>query len=937
MSPTQFIAGAVQCGAEVAFAFFPYHPVMLMQESGEIPGTGVYFHKDFEMGELRLRYPEGVCGAEVFSLNDWGAWLTEHVVQVGRGERRMQYHFQLIKRRGPFMLVQATRAGTTLSQGIKLRHCLDLEMPEQMYVIESWKLKNVAANPNVLSSWRQVSYLAPRKIVDAVYTFGMQLSPENFSRYAIRRQLTMYDRVTVEGSNVVMGYMPSADELDALTTDLYAELFAKRFESGLLSKELMARLKAVSGFSNAPFSSRVKVIATWCMVSVWENSFGRLFDAVASVAKWVEDCFTSSVDKLPGPQFAMAPTKLTFETVVDRWRKVNRTKYAKALQVATRFRPGNVTRIRGGLLADAIAVRERSYATTAVDSSFVHVGHVVLQDGLASKAAAGEVLTTEAQQELVDLLKEQNTFDQASDSRHVMPTEAYVRMDDPDDGTVVDQDIDPDYIGTLNEVYEGFNPGVPASKLERDIASLSLDPQDRQLYAERLRYPRVFAAQPRDRKYFRSKVLALGAPKRQETGPELLSAMAARNLAAPRVKLVQDDSVIIPQIWENFLKTMCVPDAKEKLARYQRDPVALEENAYIDWMSQSRPDVVNRVAAELKECDVPMLEQDVGTYLSMLKADVKPPLSDKPLKQRIEPQVIVYHSKGLSSMYSSVFRVLVRRLLSLLRPNVHVNLLKDMDDIKRFLQAVHPFDADLKYIENDFSKYDKSQDAFVFKLEQYVFEALGMNQALLERWVKGHEQCRLFSFTTGISLHLRFQRKSGDATTSFGNVLLNIMSVSYAYGLSEFAWALFMGDDSLVATSVTTVDEKAVAILAEVFNLTAKTFVTDQPYFASWFFIFLKERRRVIGLPDPIKRIEKLSQAVSAIDPQWSERFISAAQTCAAYANKSNTKWLGAMVAKRYQIPVQAANRLPAAVYTACSSEANFRALYEDEPEDFLI
>jgi hypothetical protein len=464
-----------------------------------------------------------------------------------------------------------------------------------------------------------------------------------------------------------------------------------------------------------------------------------------------------------------------------------------------------------------------------------------------------------------------------------------------------------------------------------------LDPQDRQLYADKLRIPRIFSAQPKDRSYYRSKILAMGAPKRQETGPELLSAIANRNLSAPKVSLSQDNKVIIPEIWDNFLRTMCVPDAKEKLLMYQKDPVGLEENAYKDWIAQSRPDVVNRVAKELAECDVPLLEQDVGKYLVMLKADVKPPLSDKPMRSTISPQVIVYHSKGLSSMYSAIFRVLVKRFLSLLKPNVHVNLLKDMGDIKKFLQAVHPFDDELKYVENDFSKYDKSQDAFIFELEQFVFRRLGMNEDLLKRWVVGHEDCRLYSFTTGLSLHLRFQRKSGDATTSFGNVLLNIMSVAYAYQISDYAWCLFMGDDSLMAVRAAGVDSSAVQVLAEVFNLQAKTFVTNQPYFASWFFMFIKESRRVVGIPDPIKRIEKWSQAVSAEDPQWVERFKSAAETCVSYSHKANTRWLGKMVSDRYVIPVELANRLPAAVFTATLCEANFKELYEAEPEVFRI
>jgi len=932
MSPIQFVAGALQCGADVGFAMFPWHPVMMLKDEGEIPGTGVYFVKDFLAGVLKLRYPDGVCGAEVYSLADWAAWLSEHVVTLGEGKDKVQYNMQLLKRYGPFMITQATRVLNPPDE-VSIKHALDLEVGEKMYVVSGWRLKSLASDPDRPDSWDTLDFMVAARIVDAVYEFGLQLSSDDFSRYALRRQLTMYERVTIEGSSVTFGYKPTLDELDFLTTQLYAELFVARYESGRLSKELMMRLSAVAGFSQATVSSRVRLLVSWCLINTWEKTFGRLVDAIDSLVRWFEGFF-SHAEITGKPEFQLMSERVDYATMLSTWRKTSRAEYRAAVRSVTCAKRGNVITLRGGLIADmnATLLRARSLVAVPKVLTSVHTMRVALEDGVTSKADRGVFEETDSRTGLVKQLGLLNAMDEAPHGRHIMPTLVALREEDPESFVKPDQDIDPDYIGTMNHVYEAFNPGMNAINLSRDIASLSLDPQDRQLYADKLRIPRIFAAQPKDRAYYISKILALGAPKRQETGPELLSAIANRNLSAPKVSLSQDNKDIIPQIWDNFLRSMCVENAKEKLEGYQKDRVALEENAYKDWISQSRPDVVNRVARELIECDVPLLEQDVGSYLVMLKSDVKPPLSDKPLRSTISPQVIVYHSKGLSSMYSAIFRVLVKRFLSLLRPNVHVNLLKDMGDIKKFLQAVHPFDEELKYVENDFSKYDKSQDAFVFELEQYVFRQLGMNEDLLQRWVVGHEDCRLFSFTTGLSLHLRFQRKSGDATTSFGNVLLNIMSVAYAYQISDYAWALFMGDDSLMAVRAAGVDSSAVQILAEVFNLQAKTFVTVQPYFASWFFMFIKESRRVIGIPDPIKRIEKWSQAVSAEDPQWVERFKSAAETCVSYSNKANTRWLGEMVSQRYVIPKELANMLPAAVYTATICEANFRELYESEP-----
>jgi len=295
--------------------------------------------------------------------------------------------------------------------------------------------------------------------------------------------------------------------------------------------------------------------------------------------------------------------------------------------------------------------------------------------------------------------------------------------------------------------------------------------------------------------------------------------------------------------------------------------------------------------------------------------------------------VIVYHEKALSAFYSSVFRVLVRRFMSLLRPNYHVNLLKDMGDIEQFIRGVHPFEAaTVKYLETDFSKYDKSQGRFVYALEALVFKALGLNEELLERWLGGHVECKLRAVSLGLSLHVMYQRKSGDATTAFGNVVLNAVAVSYAFRGTKVIWAVFMGDDSLIAASAVVHEDDAIQTLAEVFNLGAKTYMTDSPYFASNFLLIDDINRSVHFVPDPIKRVERWSMAVSGEDPQWHERFVSARDSLGNYLNCFKTKLLPRVVAERYQVPERSVAGVADAVATVLASESQFRAMWDEVP-----
>jgi len=231
-----------------------------------------------------------------------------------------------------------------------------------------------------------------------------------------------------------------------------------------------------------------------------------------------------------------------------------------------------------------------------------------------------------------------------------------------------------------------------------------------------------------------------------------------------------------------------------------------------------------------------------------------------------------------------------------------------------------------------FSKYDKSQDKLVFELEAYVFQELGFSHELVEKWLDGHIECKVRIPGNGISFDVDYQRKSGDATTAFGNGLLNILSVTYAYEGLEPVWAVFVGDDSLIC-STQTVHNESVRILQEVFNLQAKMYITNAPYFASNFVIIDYQTESVRLLPDPIKRIEKLSQPVAAENPNWSERYQSYVDVMGAYRSTTFTSKLPTKLVERYErLDVMTASMVSDALATLTESEKKFRNVWEDMP-----
>jgi len=274
--------------------------------------------------------------------------------------------------------------------------------------------------------------------------------------------------------------------------------------------------------------------------------------------------------------------------------------------------------------------------------------------------------------------------------------------------------------------------------------------------------------------------------------------------------------------------------------------------------------------------------------------------------------------------------------LSLLKPSILVGVLKDPKAMEEFVRANHDFDKRTIYLENDFSKFDKSQGRFVFMFEKYMFEQLGMNQELCDAWSEGHRFCKLSSMQTGLMLHVYYQRKSGDATTSIGNAMINTSSVAMAYQLSQVKWGAFMGDDSLVAVTEVPHGDRAVRVLAEVFNLSAKYYITSVPYYLSNFLLIDNENREVKMIPDPIKRIEKLSASLPADSPDWEERYKSAKDALNPYMYPKYKRALAEAVHQRYGVPIDYSNELFACLATCISSLENFKSIWESEPEDIL-
>ncbi|QKN22676.1 RNA-dependent RNA polymerase [Erysiphe necator associated virga-like virus 7] len=920
----QVLAMMMQASAVVAEVVIPFHPLMLqVPEGGELPGTGV--HYEVTSDHLLMKYPEGVAGVTRYDLTTWHEWLAATHRSIEYGPERPVFRFELRKPRGCFLHVSIVRVPDGTPAPERTLHTLEFCDVKGKTILNGWRYRGLGMDPHKETSWESFSRVYDQTTVDKIYELALSLPVNELHVSKLVSRATAIGRAIVSSTGVETRPSLTADEVRDLCVQVHAMAFAHRFETGTVVGQLKERLDELCGFSSLSRGRRFAYLLSTFAAGIWSGLVGDSVDRFRAALDTWRDWFKPRPAASVGC-FTPVPAFVTMETSASTWL----TRWKKHVS-KLRAEPSVVFGLKGSLVASFVDVGPPVKAAGGLAVGMRTGEDVVDYEDMR----AGDFITDEVEQTtravggVADLARESEGFHvlEMAGTRQIAPTvEEYTKKS---------YIKDPDFVGTLSEFHESIFPGFSGQNFSHDEASMHIDPQDRALATDFLTLPVDVPRLPADRRVYKSKVQAYNREKAQQTLPGTLAALMARNMADPQLSKGQDKEVLIPAIFENFLEVACVSNAKAKLARYKAEPVSLTGTMYNSWATQAKPETLKSLRGALAAQYKAFEDRDVGEYIAMLKADQKPPLSTKPLTEHVAPQVIVYHEKVLSSLYSSLFRVLRERLLSLLKPNFRLALIKGSEEIRQFMEDNHPWDSaqQVQFLENDFSKYDKSQGEFAFMLEEYIFGQLGLNKELLERWVAGHVNCSIKAFSIGLTLHVMYQRKSGDATTALGNVILNITSVLYAYRGTDIKWAVFMGDDSLVCTGTVVVANDAPQILAEIFNLQAKFFITQHPYFASAFLIFDEQRRKVVWVPDPVKVIQRWSLSVSERDPRWDARYESYSVALDVYRYRHRLHGLGAAVRDRYAVPASVVydfDALGGAIATAIESERSFRALYDE-------
>jgi len=212
--------------------------------------------------------------------------------------------------------------------------------------------------------------------------------------------------------------------------------------------------------------------------------------------------------------------------------------------------------------------------------------------------------------------------------------------------------------------------------------------------------------------------------------------------------------------------------------------------------------------------------------------------------------VLVYHEKDIVLPGSAMFQKIQQRFLSLLRPEVLIQLRKSRAQLNSHVQEFGDGKPG-KFHECDFSKFDKSQQAMALRLEYYIYYMLGLDVDALNNWIRGNLVSNV-STDIGVRFLLALQRKSGTPTTTLGNTIVTMAAIASTYDISSYGYCMFIGDDFIMKTNAKLSLSQIESRLRFLYNLSGKVICSNYGYFASSYIIDEPTACGVVA--DPIKR-----------------------------------------------------------------------------------
>jgi len=337
----------------------------------------------------------------------------------------------------------------------------------------------------------------------------------------------------------------------------------------------------------------------------------------------------------------------------------------------------------------------------------------------------------------------------------------------------------------------------------------------------------------------------------QGTFVEVINASRKRNLNPPQL-----EQPILTETISN-----CVKIWFETFFEYTKFNDIMRVTDYFsdiwteDWMGTRKG---QRIKA-LESYDFAL--RNPSTFASHLKPDLKTPLDNSHNLEMISGQIVTAHHPMITAKFAGVFRCFTYVLKYALKDKWLINDGITSDQLNGFWNTLYDDDEFYQLLEIDMAKFDKSQGERILEMTCEIMRLFRVPEAYIQEWKNCHIINRLVFHKIGVSLKVKYQRRSGDVSTFIGNTIVTMIILSYVYDLKspECKGGVFGGDDSLILFKSKNLILDKTENIASIFNIVAKI---ERHYdcakFASKFEIYAEGVYMFVR--DPIKSLIRLGR-----------------------------------------------------------------------------
>nr|WQM60665.1 MAG: ORF1 protein [Riboviria sp.] len=373
-----------------------------------------------------------------------------------------------------------------------------------------------------------------------------------------------------------------------------------------------------------------------------------------------------------------------------------------------------------------------------------------------------------------------------------------------------------------------------------------------------------------------------------------------------------------------------------KKCDFKDKPVVPDIRKLESWLDKQPPKVRAMILAEDDFHD-----QNFSAHDFILKNLAKIDLEIGCQNRYKSPQTIIYQPKTINSVFCPIMRQLLQRVEYCLNPDIIMYNNMSPEEFCQHLKKVFPptrYRKLNKFLEIDFSKYDKSQGLVLLIFEALLMEYFGVPPVYIKIWIIMHRLSVVHSRLGGFSAFVEYQRKSGDAATWTLNTIIQIAVLNrvfklYIYVRGGKVVCMFSGDDSLIFYYEEIKDlYTKLCMLQYLYNLEAKLMDYNIPYFCSKFLLIVDEEW--IFVPDTLKLIVKLGRK-DLVDFEHALCYrISFDDNLYYYKRLANWPYISMAINDRYKINGEH-DIVFQALLDISSTDENFCSLYF-EPSDYV-